>query len=145
MARRRTLATITDAAQFRRAIADRRRALGLSQAALDDRTGLCNSYQSKLEAGMKGFGALSLGLVLQALGVKLLLVADPDPAPPAAPAKRTHVSDQPAAPPQPDAAKPSLAQVAPAPVPVVMRPRLDNTRQKRSRPPMWLEPGDATA
>ena len=41
---------------------------------LDLRTGLPDGYSSKIFCGVRNFGGLSLGLVLQGLGVKLALV-----------------------------------------------------------------------
>lgn len=58
------------------AIVHRRRALGLSQLAMDHVTGLPDGYQGKLEAKVKAFGPKSLPLVLQALGLKLAVIPD---------------------------------------------------------------------
>jgi hypothetical protein len=67
------IAIIRDYSDLRQAIACRRKSLGLPQLELDQITGLPDGYQGKLECGMRSFGALSLGLVLQALGVELVL------------------------------------------------------------------------
>lgn len=56
------------------AIKRRRQALGLRQLAMDARTGLPDGYQGKLECGAKRFGPLSLHLVLQVLGLKIMVV-----------------------------------------------------------------------
>lgn len=63
----------TDAALIN-AIVRRRRALGLSQLALDQITGLPDGYQGKIECGMKNPGLKSLSLILQALGLGIVLV-----------------------------------------------------------------------
>ena len=142
VARRRKLGEVVDYAGLRRVISARRRELGYSNGrALDEAIGWADGYASKLECGRKHFGDLSLPLLLIALRIKIVIFADPDPAPPAAPANVAHGRHLRAAPAQPATAKP--AQVAPAPVPVVMRPKLDNSRQPRRTAPR-LSPG-ATA
>jgi hypothetical protein len=65
----------TDYASLRSAIIARRHALGLTQADVDYIAGLQDGYCGKLECGVKNFGPLSLGLVLQALGLELVVVA----------------------------------------------------------------------
>lgn len=59
--------------QLRQAVARRRKALGLTQLDLDDLAGVQDGYTGKLECGARHFGPLSLGLILQALGVELVL------------------------------------------------------------------------
>lgn len=59
--------------ELRQAVASRRKALGLTQLDLDQITGLPDGYQGKIECGVRSFGPLSLGLVLQAMGVELVL------------------------------------------------------------------------
>jgi predicted transcriptional regulator len=68
-----TIAIVRSYDDLRQAIATRRKSLGLAQLELDHITGLPDGYQGKIECGMRHFGALSLGLVLQALGVELVL------------------------------------------------------------------------
>jgi len=55
----------------------RREELGLSQLELDDLAGLQDGYTGKIEAGPvrgRSFGEVSLPLILDALGVRLVLV-----------------------------------------------------------------------
>lgn len=68
------MAMIEDYEGLIEAIKRRRQALGLRQLAMDERTGLPDGYQGKLECGMKHFGPMSLPLVLGALGLKLIVV-----------------------------------------------------------------------
>jgi transcriptional regulator with XRE-family HTH domain len=63
---------------LRRAIAARRRELGLSQRDVDHRAGLTDSHLSKIECGVRHFGDLTLGLVLETLGL-VLVVRPRDP------------------------------------------------------------------
>lgn len=56
------------------AIKHRRRALGLSQLALDDVTELPDGYTGKLEAKIKSLGPKSLPKVLDALGLDMALI-----------------------------------------------------------------------
>jgi hypothetical protein len=56
------------------AIVHRRRALGLSQLALDQATGNPDGWQGKIECGAKNPGLRSLSLILQALGLGIVLV-----------------------------------------------------------------------
>ena len=55
--------------ELRKAIAARRRQLGLSQLKFDELSGLTGSYVSKIEAGMRCFGDMSLATVLATLGL----------------------------------------------------------------------------
>jgi hypothetical protein len=68
-----TIAIVRSYDDLRRAIAERRKELDLVQLELDDLTGLPSGYIGKLECGMRSFGSLSLGLVLQALGIELIV------------------------------------------------------------------------
>jgi hypothetical protein len=56
----------------------RKRELGLSNLALDDIAGIQQGYSSKVFAGVKGLGSMSLPALLGALGVRLAVVADDD-------------------------------------------------------------------
>jgi len=69
-------ALVSDYPGLIRAIVRRRQALGLRQLAMDERTGLPDGYQGKLECGMKHLGPMSLPLVLGALGLRLLVVPE---------------------------------------------------------------------
>lgn len=62
-----------------RTIATRRRALGLSQLAVDQIAGLADGYTGKVEANVRRLGMMSLGLILQALGLKLAPVPGEPP------------------------------------------------------------------
>jgi hypothetical protein len=55
----------------------RRRDLGLTMEAFDERSGLTNGYSAKLFCGMRNFGPMSLPVVLQTLGVELLVAMPP--------------------------------------------------------------------
>ena len=66
-----------------KAIASRRKSLGISQIALDDKAGLTANYQGKLEVAMRHFGEMSLECVLGALELEIVVEADPSPLPPA--------------------------------------------------------------
>jgi hypothetical protein len=59
----------------------RRVELGIGGGTLDEIAGLPDRYVSKLEAGMKIPGRLSLPLLLQSLGLKLVIVADDEAIP----------------------------------------------------------------
>lgn len=61
------------------AIVHRRHALGLSQLAVDQIAGLADGYTGKVEANVRRLGMMSLGLILQALGLKLAPVPGEPP------------------------------------------------------------------
>lgn len=63
-----------DYAGLRLALKTRRAELRLSQLELDDLAGLQGGYVGKLECGDRHFGDKSLGAVLGALGVTMLLM-----------------------------------------------------------------------
>jgi hypothetical protein len=65
----------------------RRRQLGFTMEAFDERSGLTGGYSAKVFCGMRRFGQMSLPVVLETLGLELL-VAPKDSAP-AAPVDRT--------------------------------------------------------
>jgi hypothetical protein len=67
-------ARITNYPQLRKAIAGRRRALGLSQEAANDLAGLAGGHINKIECGLKCFGDVSLARVLGAFGLAIVLV-----------------------------------------------------------------------
>ncbi len=66
-------AVIREYDDLRRAIAARRRELGLSQRDVDHRAGLTDSHLSKIECGARHFGDVSLGLVLEVLHLEIVL------------------------------------------------------------------------
>ena len=66
------LAVIREYDDLRALMAQRRRDLGFSQLVLDEIAGLQSGYSAKLEASIKNFGDLSLGVVLAALGIVLI-------------------------------------------------------------------------
>jgi transcriptional regulator with XRE-family HTH domain len=63
---------------LRRELQRRRQHLGVTSREFDDAAGLAAGHMSKLECGMRGFGAMSLPTVLSALGLRLALVEAPD-------------------------------------------------------------------
>lgn len=63
---------ITDLTTLAKALAIVRKERGLSQLAMDYTAGLAEGHTAKLECGDKGFGKISLPLVLQALDVELI-------------------------------------------------------------------------
>ena len=64
---------IRDYDQLVGALAARRRALGLRQLDLDEKSGTQTGYVSKIEAGIRRLGPLSLPMILAALDCDLLL------------------------------------------------------------------------
>jgi hypothetical protein len=68
------LAVIREYEDLRALMARRRRELGFSQLVLDEIAGLQNGYSAKLEASIKNFGDMSLGVVLAALGIVLIAI-----------------------------------------------------------------------
>jgi transcriptional regulator with XRE-family HTH domain len=67
--------------QLRSAIAARRRQLGLRQLDLDEVSGTQTGYVSKIEAGIRKLGPLSLPMLLAGLDCDLLLCPRSDAAP----------------------------------------------------------------
>lgn len=67
------ITTIRTYDDLRLAIDARRREKGLTMLDLDAVTGLTDGYSAKLCCGMRHFGSLSFGLVLQALGMELVV------------------------------------------------------------------------
>lgn len=67
------IAIVRDYDGLRRAIAARRRALGMSQRDVDHKAGLTDSHLSKIECGVRHFGDTSLPLVLEVLGLEILV------------------------------------------------------------------------
>jgi hypothetical protein len=74
----RLIGTATDPQTIADCLNKRRQELGLTLSELDDVLGLAPRYASKIFAHnyQKSLGALSLPTMLEALGVRLLLVAD---------------------------------------------------------------------
>ncbi len=68
------LAVVRDYDGLRAAVATRRKELGLTQLDLDDAAGLQTGYASKLEAGIKNYGPMSLTSTLDALGLELAVI-----------------------------------------------------------------------
>jgi transcriptional regulator with XRE-family HTH domain len=58
---------------LRKAVAERRKALGLTQMEANFRPGLADGHWSKIECGDKQFGFISLPLVLETLDAVLVL------------------------------------------------------------------------
>ncbi len=57
-------------------LAQRRYALGLTQAETDYLAGTSDRYLAKVEAGMKGLGDMSLSSILGVLGLRLAVIED---------------------------------------------------------------------
>jgi hypothetical protein len=72
---------IRDYTQLRSAIAARRRQLGFRQLDLDEVSGTQTGYCSKIEAGIRKLGPLSLPMILAGLDCYLLLCPRSDAAP----------------------------------------------------------------
>jgi hypothetical protein len=73
------LAVVHDYAQLHQALRDRAHCVGLSRLVLDEAAGLTSGHCSKILAPtpIKTLGMVSLGPLLGALGVQLLVVEDP--------------------------------------------------------------------
>jgi predicted transcriptional regulator len=71
-------AVIREYSDLRKALAGRRRDLGLSQLATDEIAGVQSGYTAKLEVGIKNFGEMSLSSVLGALGLVLVAIEHPE-------------------------------------------------------------------
>lgn len=76
----RQIAVVTDYDGLLAALRARAEELNVSRSTLDDVSGLQTGYAAKLLANppMKSFGRVSLGPMLGALGVSLVLVEDPE-------------------------------------------------------------------
>jgi hypothetical protein len=78
---RRALAVVHDYGELVVALRNRAEQLNISNLVLDDVSGLQSGYTSKcLTLGLKRktLGRLSLGVLLQALGLQLVVVEDPE-------------------------------------------------------------------
>jgi hypothetical protein len=76
---RRLQATIVSSREDLLALVRRRQDdLNVSCLSIDDLAGLAQGHFSKISCGLKGFGPLSLFLVLQALGLRMKIEEDPD-------------------------------------------------------------------
>lgn len=64
---------VRDLDELRAAFVARRRELGMTQLECDARAGLQDGYTGKWEAGIKGLGRVSLGCLLGALGLRLMV------------------------------------------------------------------------
>jgi hypothetical protein len=69
------LARVSSYKELLAALVARRHDIGLPQTEVEEIAGLHHGYVGKLECGTKRFGMMSLGCVLGALGVELVLVA----------------------------------------------------------------------
>ena len=58
---------------LRAALAARRKALGLSQLALDEIAGVHTGYTGKIECGARHLGDMSFEVMLAALGIELVV------------------------------------------------------------------------
>jgi hypothetical protein len=76
----RQLGTCNDYAGLHRLLRERAESLNISRNTLDEAAGFTPGHASKLLAPrpIKNLGPVTLGLMLQGLGVQLLLVEDPD-------------------------------------------------------------------
>ena len=72
---------IRDYDQLRASIAARRRALGMRQLEVDEKSGLQSGYAGKIEAGVRRLGPLSLPMLLAALDCDLVLLPRSDASP----------------------------------------------------------------
>lgn len=75
------LGAIASYKDLRALIARRRRALGVPQREFDMIAGLPLGYVGKIEAGVRNLGPMSLGVILEGLGLTLIAI----PTPPAKP------------------------------------------------------------
>jgi predicted transcriptional regulator len=73
-------AIVEEYSDFLRAIANRRKELGLSQLDLDYKIGWADGYTGKIESFMRNAGAMSLAAALAALGLEIAVepIADAD-------------------------------------------------------------------
>lgn len=67
------IAVVADYEGLVSAMVARRHELGLSQIAIDEIAGLADRYLSKIEAGTKRLGVMSLSSLLPALGLELVI------------------------------------------------------------------------
>ena len=67
------IAVARDYPGLRAALIARRHALGWSQLEVDHRAGFYDAYCGKLEIGTRNFGDMSLGALLGALGLELVI------------------------------------------------------------------------
>jgi hypothetical protein len=74
----RPLATIREYGQLVQALRERAEELNVSRETLDAVSGLQSGYSAKLLCQIKGVGRTSLGPLLGAMGVALVLVEDPE-------------------------------------------------------------------
>lgn len=76
----RQIAVVHDYPGLLTALRERAERLNVSRAVIDDVSGLASGYAGKLLANppMKTLGAISLGPMLGALGLSLVLIEDPD-------------------------------------------------------------------
>ena len=68
------LGVVTEYAHLRQLIAERRRELGLRQLEVDDLAGVQSGYTGKIECGLRSMGDMSMGALLGALGLHLVVM-----------------------------------------------------------------------
>ena len=72
------IASVSSMADIRDALRARFEALEISRATIDEAAGLADGHASKLLAGLKNFGTVTLFPVLETAGLRLALVEDAD-------------------------------------------------------------------
>ena len=65
-------------AEMVRVLRARKKALGLTDMVVDELAGLCGGHTAKVMTGRRRPGYVSLGALLGAMGLKLLIVEDPE-------------------------------------------------------------------
>ena len=68
------LGVVTEYKHLRELIAARRRELGLRQLEVDDLAGVQSGYTGKIECGLRSMGDMSMGALLGALGLHLIVM-----------------------------------------------------------------------
>jgi hypothetical protein len=74
----RRLAVVSDYSELVAALRARAEALDVSNLTLDEVTGLPSGYSGKVLGRSQILGRLSLGLLLDALGLRLVVIEDPE-------------------------------------------------------------------
>jgi hypothetical protein len=72
----RIIGTAKSPTEIAKLMAVRRNELGITGRQLDQIAGLADGHTSKIECGTKNLGHISLPILLDALGLKLTIVAD---------------------------------------------------------------------
>jgi hypothetical protein len=76
----RVFASISSMADVREALRARFDALELARTTIDAAAGLADGHASKLLAGLKQFGDVSLFLTIEVAGLRMVLIEDPEAA-----------------------------------------------------------------